>query len=243
MINRFEWIKAVLRSDVSDRARTLATALALEFFNDATGQLNPYVPTLAGYLQRSSDTVKRAVAELEAAGWLVRSVGRGRGNSTNYVMVSPGNVVPMRPVTTTQDEPKRVQKPTRVARAKGGKPARKRGQTCTSHIRKEQSSEQRGRAKAPAGLPATAGHARPSPHLTAPVSPGSWQAGEWDRWLADRRLPCLSMLRALQIDGTFVLPWSRPPTSGDQTGEGIALRVIEWAERRNGRALAHDDAA
>ena len=53
------------------------------------GKCNPSLPTLGGELAISADQAKRYIVQLKNAG-LVRSetVGRGRGNSTNYVLCS-----------------------------------------------------------------------------------------------------------------------------------------------------------
>lgn len=93
-INRFEWLKAVVQSGgLKDRTKTVGAALAVQFANDETGQINPSVRTLANYTTQSIDTVKRAVKELVDDGWLGRTEGRGRGNKTAYVLGSPGRVV------------------------------------------------------------------------------------------------------------------------------------------------------
>ncbi len=94
-MNRFEWLKAVLQDgDLPDRAKTIASVLAVQFANDDTGQINPSASTLADYIGASKDTVKRAVADLVAAGWIARTEGRGAGNRTQYTLLSPGKVVP-----------------------------------------------------------------------------------------------------------------------------------------------------
>jgi len=93
-INRFEWLKAVTQCDgLMPISKVIATALAIQFANDETGQINPSVPTLASYVKTSKDTIKRGIRALVKAGWLDRSEGRGRGNHTNYTLCSPGKVV------------------------------------------------------------------------------------------------------------------------------------------------------
>jgi len=99
-MNRFEWLKAVMRADLPDRAKSVATALALVFCNDETGQINPGYGAIADAIGGAHhDTIKRAVAALSEAGWLAlpegRKAGRGRGNAVSYILTSPGKVVPM----------------------------------------------------------------------------------------------------------------------------------------------------
>lgn len=111
-INRFEWQKAVLQSaDLNATAKALASAMAVQFANDETGQLNPSVTTLADYLKASKASIKRAVKALVDGGWLGRTEGRGRGNRTVYRLLSPGRVVAL------------------PARKKGAESAPKKGRT------------------------------------------------------------------------------------------------------------------
>lgn len=93
-INRFDWLKAVIQSDaLNPAAKTVATALAVQYANADTGKLNPSISTLAAYVKASPDTVKRAVRALVKLKWLGRTEGRGRGNSTSYTLLSPGKIV------------------------------------------------------------------------------------------------------------------------------------------------------
>lgn len=96
-INRFEWLKAVLQAEgLSPTAKNVASALAVQFARDTTGQLNPSQNTLADYLKVHKDTVKRVMRELRNAGWvLVLGVG-GRSKAPQVNLVSPGKIVPFR---------------------------------------------------------------------------------------------------------------------------------------------------
>lgn len=217
MINRFEWLKGVLQADLSDRAKVLASALAIEFCNDGTGQLNPSLPTLARYLHVSEDTAKRAVSDLGKAGWLAKTVGRGRRNTTEYILLSPGNVTALRTVDRENRAAKRVQDCTPSEQEKGCRTADKRVQNCPSHIRKEQSYEQK------------TGE-RPAAHLREIVRRGSWQAEAWDAWLAQNGQPALEALNKLHKDGGYDLPWKHPPSSNDLTTSRVATSIIEWAK-------------
>lgn len=218
MINRFEWLKAVLQSDLLDRAKVMASALAVQFGNDKTGQINPSLSTLCDYLRMSEDTARRALADLSKAGWLARTIGRGRGNSTAYALLSPGNVVPLRsPVSGRQGQDKRSHQCKVNSAGKGSTDAPKRSHRCNSHIKEEQSFEQKERA-------------RPSPHLQAFVKSGSWQATEWGIWLGERRELPLAALHRLHVEGGYNLPWSTPPNPSDEVATGVVLAVIEWAK-------------
>ncbi len=218
MINRFEWLKAVLQADVPDRGKALAAALAVEFANDETGQTNPSLDTLATYLRTSVDTVRRACADLCEGGWLAREVGRGRGRKSGYVLLSPGSVVAFKAAPKVAAAPLKRSQPCKVsAGGKGSKPAAKRLQDCKPHIRQEQSSEQR------AG-------ARPAAHLSCKVESGGWKALEWNKWLSDQGLRTdLASLKALHMEGGYDLPFATPPRPHHQTEHRIALEVIKWA--------------
>jgi hypothetical protein len=232
LINRFEWIKAVLRSGLLDRAKVVAASLALENFNEETGQCNPNQSTIADNIGRSLDTVKRGLEDLAKAGWLVHVATNGRGNWTGYVLTSPGNIVLIRPAKkSVHDANSAVNAAARggqrsgASLAKGGSAAKKGGQRCFSHIRKEQSSEQK------AG-------GRPRPDLAVEVEAGSWKAMKWNGWIADNGYRTdLRSLSALQTKGgNYLLPWGVPP-HGAGTQAAIAKKVIEWAmEARNAAA-------
>lgn len=124
-VNRFEWAKAVLGSQgLNSRAKTVTAVLALKFANDATGQLNPKVATIAEASGASPDTVKRAISDLVKGKWLHRTEGRGRGNATVYTLRSKATIVALE-----RDE-KKGQCCTFNWR-KGCNAAPKRGQCCT----------------------------------------------------------------------------------------------------------------
>lgn len=255
-MNRFEWFKAVSQhKGLSGRAAHVAAVLATVFANDDTGQINPGLDTLAQHCNVSVDTIRRAVVELEAAGWLARVVYHGRGKQTCFSLLSPGAVVPLRPVraaprpapaSSSQTAPtpeKRSQPCTvsspRTAPGKGSKVAAKRSQPCNPHIRKEQPSEQKERAH-PTARPAAPPTARPSPHLHRLITTGSAQADAWDQWLRAEGFPSLNRLSRLAAPGGFDLPWTWPPSYRDSTEHRIARAVAAWAAEEGAR---HADAA
>lgn len=90
---RYQWLKAVNRSDLLPRAKLVASALVVEFYSKDTGRCDPGAQTLATATGQTLDTVKRAIRDLVDAGWLSRSEGRGRGNKTQFDLLSPGTVI------------------------------------------------------------------------------------------------------------------------------------------------------
>lgn len=104
-LNRFEWLKAVNRSDLLARAKVTAAALAIEFCNDETGRLNPGLDTLADATGQSKESVKRAIRDLAKGGWLARIPGKWRGDKTQYTLLSPGKVIAISSVRTAAPMP------------------------------------------------------------------------------------------------------------------------------------------
>ena len=231
MINRFDWAKAVrrqARDDLSDRAKMVAAALAYDFCNDATGQINPSLTTLAEATGKSVSAVQRGLSQLIEGGWIIRTTGRGRGNRCHYVLTSPGNVVAMRPVT----QMRAVEMTEKVAQKSGHNcksgaetraskvvtSAKKTTHFCNPHIMQEQNKEQK------------AGE-RPRPHLAVVVEAGGWKALEWNKWLSDQKTGVqLCDLKVLHIQGGYCLPFYTPPNQYAGTQRSIAMKIIAWAK-------------
>lgn len=231
-MNRFEWLKAVAGSEVSDRAKAVATILAIKFCNEQTGQLDPSIEAIATASGRSIDSAKRAIRDLIKAGWLARSEGRGRGNTSQYTLLSPGKVVAISSAKKgAQMHPNKGGRTAPSQAQKGAELPAKGCRTAPSHYKDEQSFEQKGRESATA---------RPSPHLSAQIAEGSDAAQEWDDWLAAHGKPTLAELTALHVAGAYELTHKRPPRPTDTTAHMIALRLVDWAENKGAR---HDHAA
>lgn len=222
-INRFEWVKAVTQSgDLVPVAKNIATALALEFANEETGQLNPSMSTLADYVKVSVRTVKRAIKSLADAGWLARTEGRGRGNSTSYSLQSPGKIIRFsaqkKGVTTgplTREKVTAV-----VTKGVTGGP---------SHYKDKQSLEQRARGPSD----------KPSPHLQFVVHHGSFHEDNWNAWLEARKYPPLREIGERGSDGGgtgWIMPQRSPPNA-DGTAMRVAEKRVWWLiNRANQRA-------
>lgn len=124
---RWGWLKAITGDpDLSPMARLLAHVLATQFSHHETAHCAPGTDTLADALATSVDTIKRALRDLAAAGWLIKTEGRGRGNRSEIFFLGGNNVVPMicpkGPEASGHDRPKAAQAPT-TKHKKGGKPA------------------------------------------------------------------------------------------------------------------------
>ncbi len=124
---RWGWLKAVTGdADLSPMARLLAHVLATQFSHHETAHCAPGTDTLADALATSADTIKRALRDLAAADWLIRTEGRGRGNRSEIFFLGGTNVVPMicpkGPEASGQDRPNAAQAPAN-RHGKGGKSA------------------------------------------------------------------------------------------------------------------------
>lgn len=221
-LNRFDWLKSVMRSDVSPSAKNVATVLAVQFANDETGQLNPSRDTLADYLNVHRDTIKRAIRELKNAGWLIVFEGRGRGNSSGFRLVSPGKVVAITAAQKRADlHPKKGADVHPYQKEKGADLHGKGGKSAPSYIRQEQSFEQRARE---------ANGRCPVDRLSR-IELGSYRATAWDEWLIERGWPCLADLRVKQ-EGGYLVPFPMPPEDPDGAATRVANRYLSWACNR-----------
>ena len=219
-LNRFEWLKVVLQSDVQDRAKAVASALALKFANDETGRINPHQETIAEYLHDSRDKVKRAIRDLQHAGLLVVVSSPGRGRSNRYRLVTPGGMVSF----TRSEKGAEVhhEKEAQVhpyQDIKGAQVHEKGGTGAPSYI--EQSSEQK--APAPSECPVD---------RCVVVAEVSHREAEWNDWLAEKGWPLLSELGMRYSDRSGVgwrMPFPLPPREGDEIEERITDKFLYWA--------------
>ena len=179
-LNRFEWHKAVMQvRSLNATAKVVAGALAVQFANDETGQLNPGLTTLMEYLGLSLSTLKRAIKDLINAGWLSRTEGRGAGNCTNYTFLAPCKIVPFR-------ASKKGSKASLSAKKKGSQVAQKGFTHEPSY--KEQSKEQQARPSPSPDLP---DEGQPGEALRFVPGGGGYFEREWDDALRASGLPSL----------------------------------------------------
>jgi len=232
-VNRFEWLKGALQSpDLNSTAKALASALAVQFTNDETGQTNPKVTTLAEFLGMSVATVKRAIVDLVKARWLHRTEGRGNGNRTRYTLVSPGKIVRFRARQTAKSAPEKGAEMTPFTGSDLSLQANSKGSDTSFHRLKsepsyiEQSLEQKG-APADAFRNHTfTGNAFPGPILIK--SSDHEKLGAWGRWLRSQGFPALSVFNLERSNAKkgsvyLALPWRTPPDRPDMVAEARAF--------------------
>ena len=221
-INRFEWQKAVLKSDLLARAKIVAAALALEFFNEKTGQLNPGTERLAEATGSTLDTVKRGIRDLVKAGWLGRTEGRGRGNKTSYQLCSPGQIIPLtRPKKGASVPQKKGGTRAPLDEEKGAPVRGKGGTRALSYI--EQSFEQKGAAREIAEDWRFSGRNLPGPETV--FAREQHKLEDWGRFIKDRGLGALASIPLKRIGSKgevgYQLPWRDVPDDPDMQREAI----------------------
>lgn len=89
---RHIWDECVRRDNrLSPFARLIAAELVKGFANAETGACFPTNDALAAMFDTTDRTVRRAISDLQKAGWLRCSKGVGRGNVTEYTFIlQPG---------------------------------------------------------------------------------------------------------------------------------------------------------
>lgn len=204
-VNRYEWLKGVLQAaslNASDKA--LASALAVAFFNEKTRQLNPSPSRLAFFLGVSEATVRRSRRALAASGWLCLEGGGGRGNFRNYILTSPGKVVPIQAAKI--DFVKGCKYAHREA--KRGSDLHKKGYK-SAHPYIEQYKEQIAPAQARFGKTRFSGNPFDGP---IPIKSEDRDAlRSWSDWLVATGHPDLSNYH-IHVQGYVLLPFRRAPS-------------------------------
>lgn len=126
---RFGWAEAVGNDmSLTLAARYLAYRLAFRWANARTARCDPGFEALGDDLGKSADTVKRAVRELRAAGW-ISTEGGHNGRNVRFVFLVRGTV------SSLSDHPKFAAKGGKYDPLKGGnhapQPETVGGQICT----------------------------------------------------------------------------------------------------------------
>lgn len=221
---RFEWFKAVMQVEgLSATTKNVAGALAIQFANDETGQINPSQETVADYLKVHKDTVKRALRELRNAGWLMSVGDGGRGRSPLLRLLSPSKIVPFRPKKAGQNAPRKHEERGAVAHPKAVKRGddlqQKGGGITTPHYKEEQYKEQKG-----------------EPQTKCPVlslflvhASDTSKVEDWNACLSKMGFPSLQQLTIKGGDAQgpgYLLPSRWPPLGEDD--QVLLRRYLRW---------------
>ena len=222
MIHRFEWHKAVMQAEgLTPTAKNVAAVLAVQFYNEQTGQLNPSQKTLADYLKVHRETIKTALRDLREAGWLMATGDGGRGKAPQMRLLIPGKIVPFRARKGGAKDPVQAEK-------RGGDLQRKGGQITPPLYKDKQSLEQRARASTAFARERFEGNATDGLRL---VEKSDHQAlNSWSDWLRKRGLPELHQLPIVEQSEKgntfFALPWRKPPTNPRHEEQAMRLSLI-----------------
>ncbi len=238
--NRFEWLKAVMQAEgLTPTAKNVATAIAVQFANGETGQINPSQETLSDYLKAHRDTIKRVLRELRNAGWLMCIGDGGRGKAPQMRLLTPGKIIAFRASKGGADDPAQAEK-------RGGDLQAKGGEIAPSHYKEEQSLEQRRReppTKRPAALDQHmetrfAGNATDGPRAI-PKDKWDW-LNEWGEWLRLEGFPKLielPLVQSAEKTGAlfFWLPTTRPPKTPAATDQArrYFAALVDWEAARH----------
>lgn len=232
---RWAWMEAVTAdATLLPMPRLLASVLARGFANHETAECRPGFVALSKALGASRATIYRALADLEAAGWISRAGGHGPGKAATIGFRFPAQqVAPVRPEQVSRMTPQQVAPvtPEQVS------PVNRTGLTQSAPPRppymEQPNMNQNARGNRwprSATKVVVAGGVRPTPfsHL---VQIGTDGETEWDGWLLARGFPPLSKIGRRMGEGLIVgwdMPGRYPPGGGDETGTATALRFAQW---------------
>ncbi|WP_339949041.1 helix-turn-helix domain-containing protein [uncultured Albimonas sp.] len=222
--DRFMWGRCIRK----DQARTLsakmlAWALAEEFADNDTGACHPCVETLAEALALSTRQVRRAVRELEEAGWLAVDRASGRGRSSTYQLTFPGEIAAEK-APGKGDRVVTLRPAKRVTHATG-----KGDRDVTPYIREPTKNPLRARTAKPSKpsheAPPGRGRAIPEEFVACPK-----RLAAWSDWLARKGWPSLDVmgLRGLRRgEPGASLPFGWPPS--DREAEDVVTAEAFFA--------------
>lgn len=224
-INRFEWFKAVLSADISPNAKCVAAALSICFANNDTGKINPKIATISEAINASKDSAKRGIRTLLDEGWLARTEGRGRGNSTSYRLLSPdGNIRLTSESADANDRSKKGGSCAPSGSRKGATPHRKGRNSAPFHNKAKQSSEQDVRDRRVWNWPV----------VPKEIFPDEVELiSEWNDYLSANGFPALEDIFALRIsvggEFAYAVPFRLVPEPVRKELLEETWRFFSWA--------------
>lgn len=194
-------------------ARLVAVALAQGFANHETAECRPGLPALMRAIDAPKRTVMRALADLQAHGWIGRRGGNSPGQAAAYVFCTPEQV----PQMTPEQVPDLA--------ATGAK-------SCTPPCTPYKDKPHMNHKLAPRAATRifVAGGARPT-QFSQIVQRGTDGEADWNRWLLANGFPELGQIGRVHVVGMIEgwdMPWRFPPSDSDATASRIALDYAKW---------------
>ncbi|WP_310459358.1 helix-turn-helix domain-containing protein [Ruixingdingia sedimenti] len=258
---RWGWKRAVKRdARLSKTAKLIAVTLVDEFANHANGRCNPFIATLGEATGDPERTVQRALGDLEACGWIIRSKGNGRGRPSSITFtadsakgaVAPPNVSEITARHTDNRDADMSKTVPPMAPIRGAyrvpETAQKGVTSGGSHSEPRKNQKVRAYARAPARgasppdrIAAAPAHPpngmpeRPRLTLAAVAHLGSDRERVWDEWLRRRGFPTLAELGVKSSDAEgrgWEIPCRYPPTEHNAVESMMAHRWATWATAR-----------
>ena len=215
---RWEWIGAVAADgNLSPLARLVAVVLAQGFANHETAECRPGLPALMGKVAAPKRSVLRALADLDAAGWIDRRGGEGPGRVASYAFRWPGRD----PERVPEMAPERVPDLTRTG-----------AKSCTPPTPpyKDQPNMNHKPAPRAATKIVVPGGGRPT-RFSQIVQRGTEGEADWNRWLSENGFPELGRIGRVVVVGMLEgwdMPWRFPPSAADATATRVALAYANW---------------
>jgi len=227
---RWLWAKKLSADGgLSAFARLLGYTLAIGYANAESAECRPSVAALVKALASSKRTVLRALADLEAAGWIARLGGESHTKAARY-RFEMGNLYPASKAAQPAERvpelaPERVPELARTSAIFGNPP-------IPPYKDKPNMNQ---KAPAPAGGLSTrkllAGKPRPAPHLSVIVPFGGEEEDAWETWLDANGFPPLGKIgkriEAGMLSG-WDMPFKRPPRDPEGFEWGLAVRFAQW---------------
>jgi hypothetical protein len=217
--DRWQWIGDVLAApDLSHTAKLIGVALAQGFANHETAECRPGLKALMAAVSISRATVLRALADLQAAGWLEKRGGNAPGRLAAYGFLFPQQVSSLRPEQVSSLRPEQVS----PVSATGLNPEIS---PCTPYKDKPHMNH-----RAREQTPRQAIRGLPQPQCpTTLILPGSVAAERWNDWLAANGFPGLDRI-GFKVEGSYRMPLAGAPSrgEGDTPAARLALRWADW---------------
>lgn len=221
---RWKWAEAVAANDtLSPLAKLLAYVLITQFAHRETADCHPGWDLLASAVATSPRSVRRAIVDLEAAGFLARGPGGYSGAKVALLFRIAGAplVAGVHEMAAKTDRQKVVKIDHQSEKERWPDLSRKvaiSDHPPTPPYKDKPNFNQSDRPK------------KPHSNLEAVIVAGDFESEAWDSWLSGHGYPALEHLGdAIRRGGkaAFVVPYKTPPP--DEFGTRISEKWAAWA--------------
>lgn len=227
---RWVWLRMVTAdSRLLPMPRLLATVLAQGYANHETAECSPGFAALSKALGASRATVYRALADLEAVGWIARIGGHGPGKAATIAFRFPSEQVsPVRPEQVSPVRPEQVSPVNTTGLMEASPP--------TPPYKDKPNMNQNARGKTAGLTPRQLLRGKPRPTVLSQLVQCDGPAAEdWAVWFKHEGFPPLERIGRKVGDGFLTgwdLPFTRPPRADEEIPTRIARQFAEWLKSR-----------